>query len=383
MTVALGRDTGRSAAGAVPPSPPPSTWLLIADKLGDNAQIELLASALGWPCATRRLVFLDRWQAGKPRFRASVAHLDHDRSEPLAPPWPALILTIGRRPSMAALWVKQQSAGHTRLVIVGRPRRLFDCFDLVLAPPQYRLPERPNVLRLALPLLAVDPAAIAAAADRWRQRLAPLPRPLTAVLVGGPTGPFRFDAAVAADFVAALKRSTAGEGSLFVSTSRRTPRDVVDALAATLPPAATLYRWRDGDSDNPYKALLALADRFVVTGDSASMLVEVAHLGRPLAIYRLPMRRGAWQRARHRLARLLQPDASAPTRRLSALGHRFGDWLYDRGLAVSSREFDQLYRVLSDRGLAGFLGQPFLPATGTLPDDLAQATARIRALVGR
>jgi mitochondrial fission protein ELM1 len=41
----------------------------------------------------------------------------------LQPPWPDIVVTIGRRPSMVGLWVKAQSAGATRLVIVGRPRR--------------------------------------------------------------------------------------------------------------------------------------------------------------------------------------------------------------------------------------------------------------------
>ena len=34
--------------------------------------------------------------------------------------------------------------------------------------------------------------------------------------------------------------------------------------------------------------LLGLADGFVVTGDSISMMVEIARLGRPLAIFDLP-----------------------------------------------------------------------------------------------
>jgi hypothetical protein len=363
----------------------PRTWLVIGDKPGDNAQIALLASALGWPCETRRLAFLARWQTGKPRFRPSLDHLDRARSDPLVPPWPDLILTIGRRPSMAALWIAGQAAGHTRLVIIGRPRRFSDRFDLILAPPQYRVPDRPNVLRLRLPLLAVDPATIAIDVARWQARLAPLPRPLTAVFVGGPTGPFRFDADVARDFVDALRRTTGDIGSLFVSTSRRTPDAVVDAIATRLPPAATLYRWRDGDGDNPYKALLGLADRFVVTGDSASMLVEVANLGRPLAIYRLPERRGQMPRLRRRLARLLQPEPgeSGPDRRFGPLLTSLGDWLYDRGLVLASREFDQLYRVLVDQRLAEFLGQPFVTAGGVLPDDLARATDAIRTIAAK
>ena len=34
-------------------------------------------------------------------------------------------------------------------------------------------------------------------------------------------------------------------------------------------------------NDNPYLGLLAHGDRFVVTGDSISMLVEVARLAKP------------------------------------------------------------------------------------------------------
>ena len=57
-----------------------------------------------------------------------------------------------------------------------------------------------------------------------------------------------------------------------------------------LPAGARLYRWHDGGA-NPYHALLGLADRFVVTGDSVSMMVEVARLGKPLAIFALPEER--------------------------------------------------------------------------------------------
>ena len=296
---------------------PPRTWLVIGDKAGDNAQISLVADALGWPVETRRLRFLARYQTGKPRFRPALVHLDRALSDPLTPPWPDLILTIGRRPSMAALWVQERSGGATRLVIIGRPRRFLERFDLVLAPPHHRVPERPNVFRLALPLLAVDAAAVHRDAASWRTRLAPLPRPLTAVLVGGPTKPFVFDERVTADLVAAVLATTGGAGSLFVTTSRRTPTSVTRELQRILPANAILYHWCDGDADNPYKALLGLADAFVVTGDSASMMVEVARLGRPLAIYPLPERPGRVLTLRRRLAARLSHRPVAQRRRRS------------------------------------------------------------------
>jgi hypothetical protein len=247
---------------------------------------------------------------------------------------------------------------------------------LVIAPPQFQLPSRPNVLRLDLPLMRVDEAAIAAAADAWRARLADLPRPLVALLVGGPTKPYVFDQAVARRLIAQCRQIAAAEGgTLYVTTSRRTPPAVVEALAAALPAGARLYRW-DGGGDNPYHALLGLADRFVVTGDSISMMVEVVRLGKPLAIFALPAT-GRWLRLRSGLGQ-----------RLAALGNAAGgplasiaDALYRLRIAKYARDLSEIHRRLYARGLAVPLGEPFQPPRTRPSDDLAQAVERVRALV--
>src|SRR5262245_10908856 len=275
-----------TAAGATAATP--RVWSLIGEKPGDNALVRVVTDALGWPVEERRIAMRARWARGKPFVRASLHHVDRERSDRLEPPWPDLVITIGRRLSMVALWIRAQSGGRTRIALLNVPRRRARDFDLIVASAQYRDPRRANVVRLGLPLVRVDRAAVAAAADAWRARLAELPRPLTALLVGGPTKPVIFDAAVARDLAAAAAKGVAQSGgSLFVSTSRRTPPEVADALAAALPDAA-LYRWQPDARENPYLALLGLADGFIVTSDSITMMVEVARLGRPLAVYELP-----------------------------------------------------------------------------------------------
>lgn len=353
----------------------PRVWLLLGDKAGDNAQARALADALGWPYEEKRIVPLPHYVTGKPFVRPSLAHLDPERSDPLEPPWPDLVLTIGRRPSMAALWVKRQSgrqsARRSRIVILGRPRRLARRFDLIIAAPPYRLRPQRNVLRLALPLMRVDAAAAAAAAEAWRARLMVHPRPLIALMVGGPTKPLRFDAAIAADLIAEARRlAAAAGGTLFVVTSRRTPPAIIEALAAGLPAGGVLHRWRPEGGDNPYTALLGLADAFIVTGDSISMMVEIARLGRPLAIFPLPPRRKPLARWLDRLGTALPPPLRSP---VAALGRC--------GLLGHGRDFETLYRLLIERGLAVPLGAPFPPAGAAAPDDLALAAARIRALL--
>ncbi len=354
----------------------PRIWLLIGDKLGDNAQARTLADALGWAYEVRRVFPKPEWVLGKPRFVPGLHHLDPDRSAPLRPPWPDLLITIGRRPAMAALWVGEQSGGRTRLVLIGRPRRWIERFALVVVPGQFQVPSRGNVVHLALPLMRPDRAAVAAAAEAWRARLASLPRPLTAVFVGGETRPYRFDARVAQDLLdhlRALERSHGG--TLYITTSRRTRPEVVEALGSGLPRGAVLYRWSPDAADNPYQGLLGLADRFVVTGDSISMLVEVASLGRPLAIFALPVAGDPWSRARAALARTLgheqRPDGLVG--RILHAAHRLGIG-YPRDLGA-------VHRLLYRRGLAVPLGEPFQASSAGLDEELAPVAERIRALV--
>jgi mitochondrial fission protein ELM1 len=338
--------SARPDPGSVaPPTLTPRTWLLLGEKPGDNAQLRVLADALGWSYETRTLRMRPEWVLGKPRVRPSLAHVDRERSDPLAPPWPELLVTVGRRLSSAALWVRRESGGATKLVLIGKPRRHLRRFDLVVAPAQYRIGARPNVVRIGLPLVRIDAAAAAAAAAAWRERLAGLPRPLLALLVGGPTKAVRVDADVARDLAAraAAEAARAG-GSLYVCTSRRTPAPLLDAFAAGLPVRTPLYRWRPDDPYNPYLALLGSADRFAVTADSVTMLVEVARLGRPLAVAPLPARR-SWLRALTR-----------------------------------SRDLDAVARWLIAHGLATELGDPWRAPGAALDDDLAAVVARVRAL---
>ena len=351
-------------------SEPPRIWLLIGDKLGDNAQARVLVESLGWPYEERQVIPKPEWVLGKPRFVPGIEHLDLARSDPLQPPWPDLIVTVGRRPSMAALWVQDQSGGRSRIVLIGRPKRWGERFALIVAPSQFKIPPRANLVQLSLPLMRADPAAVAAAGEAWRARLAALPRPLTAVLVGGATKPFRFDAGVAATLLAELQHLQARDGgTLYLSTSRRTRPDVVAALGEELPPGARFYRWSaETRDDNPFMALLALADRFVVTGDSVSMMVEVASLGRPLAIFALPPGTSLADRWQWATAGLDLPGW------VTHLLHRLG-------IAGYGRDLGQIRRVLVERGLAVPLGQPFRTTAAPLADELAPVAQRIRALL--
>ena len=146
-------------------------WFLESEKMGDNAQVVPILEALGLPWISKRLFVKPQWRLGKPPFEVHLVHLDLDKSYVLAPPWPDLVITSGRRMAMVALWIQEQSDGKTKLVYVGRPRRWIERFDLVVGAAQYRLPQSANVLQLELPLMRPDLQAVERAGQVWATRL--------------------------------------------------------------------------------------------------------------------------------------------------------------------------------------------------------------------
>jgi hypothetical protein len=295
------------------------------------------------------------------------------------------VLTIGRRPSEFAARIQRASSGHTRLVQIGPgdTRLGFSGFDLLISNPQSPLPQRRNVMHLQLPLLYPDPTAIAAASAAWLPRFERLPRPWTAVLIGGSTPPFVLDAAVARRMIVDLERFAGRDGgSLLISTSPRTQGEVAAAVQATVPDNAFLHLWSADALENPHPALLGLADRFIVTADSISMQNEVIRLGKPLAIYPLPRDRKTWhRRSRHLLRSLRWPLRRRPSRReRPGHGERLADQLTRLGITQHRRDFRRFHRHLFATGRAVPFGRPLPPLQPPPPDERPAVARRIALL---
>lgn len=359
---------------------PPRVWLVLGDKKGDNGQVYTIEDALDWPCELRRIQMLDEFVFGKPKVGPSLYHIDRAQSDPLEPPWPDLIITVGRRPANVALWIRQQSGGQTRIVLVGKPSGMMDQFDLIVASSENRFPPMPNVLPVTLPLMRVDEEAVAAAAAQWKPRLEVLPQPLIGVMVGGPTGPYVFNDSVVRQLLKVATDIRAQGGTPYFTTSRRTPPEVVEELRRHLPPGCECYEWSADATDNPYKGLLGLADGFMVTGDSISMMVEVVRLRKPLAILSLPTSMlGSIDQSRRSLARWLFRPVTG------SLAGRLRGWLaslaYHSGFITHTRDFRAFHQMLVDRQLAVQAGAPFKPVSGDIPDDAAVVVERIKHLI--
>lgn len=350
-----------------PELPAPRVWVLLGKGQGGNVQMLNLAETLGWPFETRQLYHNALNRIPNLFLGPSILSVDRSRSDPLGPPWPDLVIAASRRSAPVARWIRRQSGGRTRLVHLFHAQAPLDRFDLIITLPQYRLPRRANVLHLSSALNRIPEARLTADAARWRPSFEPFPAPRIGLIVGGTSSSYVLDPDTAARLGREASAAARGAGgSLLISTTPRTPPDAADALFGAVDVPAFRYRWRAEDPDNPYFAILALADRFIVTVDSASVPVEACATGKPVALFEWPRRRPPGL-----MDRLLR---RSPLRQLQQA-------LLYLGLFKPRRDFDAYHRILRKRGLVTGLGDTARTPREPLEDGLAVAAARIRELL--
>ena len=344
-----------------------TVWCLLGKKAGDNTQVRALAEEAGFG-------FIEKHISARPwellchlGSGVTLAGIDRAQSSALEAPWPDLVISAGRRNEPVARWIKQQSGGKTRLVHIGRPWAALSKWDLIITTPQYFLPQQHNVVHNQLPLHRVSAQDLHSAGEQLRPRLLSLPRPWIAVLVGGDSGRFVMTADKGKRLgLLAEELAQATGGSVLATDSPRTPRAAADALQAQLRRPHFSYRWGSG-GDNPYRGLLAVADAFVVTGESMSMLGEAVDTGRPLYIFDVGDGDSRWWLLPH-------------SYRYKPLSHRLAMCIGPRRMR---RDIGKIQDALVESGSAQWLtrglvaagAQALRPRPANIPGDASSATA--------
>lgn len=240
---------------------------------GTLKQAEAVAMALNAPYRVLEVNTPQPWKFFAP-------HIVFGLPLGVSAPWPKLVISAGRQGALFALKVKQKNPS-TKLVHLLNPHTSAEKFDLVVRPAHDEAPQITNLFETLGAPCTVDEGVMEAEMAAWRPKLAPFPLPRLALFLGGPRSKNGWET----QKIMALKRQLykfleVEKGSLFISTSRRTPKGVLNQLLQNLPPDR-VYMW-EGMGANPYHAFLGFADAVAVTAESVSMLSEVASLGKPL-----------------------------------------------------------------------------------------------------
>jgi len=263
----------------------------IAETPGMMSQVRALALALGATLDVKTLPIGKPWDMlpniayatplGGRIFKNFIAR-------DINPPYPDLVISCGRRASMAALGLKHVIQNDkTKFIHIHHPCVPVKCFDLVVTVDHDKL-DGANVIKTRFALHSVTPAALAEARQRSQPRFAAYPTPHVAVLLGGTTNHYEFTIEAMAQIVMALGRMVnATPGSLLITPSRRTGDANIAMLKSVFAANPRVYIY-DEVEENPYMGMLALASTIVVTNDSINMMSEAAATGKPIYILPLP-----------------------------------------------------------------------------------------------
>ena len=336
----------------------PLIWILEGEKTGDNTQLAELASRCTARVKIMRLQYnvlhhLPNFVAG-----ASIRSVTGGIISELIPPWPDLVLAAGKRSVPVARWIRKASGGHAHIVQIGRPRAPLDDFDLVVSTPQYGLPPHPRLAEMDLPF-AVAKVVGSVERERWRSAWQHLPRPLNVVAVGAGKFPMSLPSSALRRLGKAASAAAAG-GSLLIIMSPRSATDAHLTIAREVTVPHCCYPWVP-EGDNPYQAALALADRFVVTSDSVSMISEGLSTGKPVSLFMLPV---------------------SPLQIRWNAQYGLAAWLARKGILQPPRDIAQISRKLLARGYVNELGAPEV-ATRTYRRNDEEIVRLIKALLDR
>jgi len=255
---------------------PVTAWAVTTGETGMRTQARGLAQAVADVVVEKTVASGPAWP-----WRASP------QADRLGPPWPDVVISCGRRSAIASLVARKAAGGAFLAVHVQDPRARAGEFDLIVAMEHDVIAAGPRVIKVPTALHDLTPGNLTEARAAWKDRLAPLGRPLVGVVIGGDLKGRPFTPADSERLIAGLTRLMRAGAALAITPSRRTPAWTRGKLAATFGGHPRVFLW-DLAGDNPYRAILASADRLVVTSDSVSMVSEAIASPHPVEVFDRP-----------------------------------------------------------------------------------------------
>lgn len=189
-----------------------------------------------------------------------------------------LVIGTGSGTFYAAKALAKRLGGKCAVVLTPAGYAL-SAFDCILSPQFDNAPDRPNIVKIPVNLVANDDAFYAAGVSEFKARRGGHGgnegAKAVAFIVGGPNKCSSMDAEWMRSQLEKIFGETPG-CEHWVTTSRRTPPDV-EAVVDSFPFDYKLVYSRD--RFNPIPAFVMLADRLYVTAESTGMISEACSFG--------------------------------------------------------------------------------------------------------
>ena len=265
-------------------------WVLLDSRMGSVGQARGVVGFLDkekYEIVEKNLEYTKL--SGLPNFLRgkTLVGLTPESKKQIVAPFPDMVLSISRRTVPVARYIKKQNKSSKLIQLMHPGKTGLKEFDLALVPEHDKNKKAySNVSYVVGAPHRITDKVLQEAQQKWAPEFENLPKPLTAVIVGGAIKKKEFSIENASDLgnkIRMIKEKTGG--SILITTSRRTGSKAEKIIMDTLKdiPAHT-FLWGE-KKENPYMGYLACADNIVVTGDSVSMCCESCGTKKPVFIF--------------------------------------------------------------------------------------------------
>ena len=272
-------------------------WCLTDERIGSSKQAIILANKL---CNNRTVIkniIYNKFIILPNLLKFKTTGIDFKKSDNLTvkniEQLPEIIIFAGRRLAGLALYLKKefyrQFKKNVKLISILNPNYNFKLFDFVILPKHdgIKTDKYKNVIAINGSICELDENKIKTDVENFKQQIIKqYKHPCYCLMVGGDTKNKKMNISSFKIFVKNLDNKIKKEnGFLLISTSRRTNQECITMLKNTIRCEHYLYQWQKDDKNNPYFAFLGLADKFITTADSISMLAEIINLHKMTYVY--------------------------------------------------------------------------------------------------
>lgn len=266
-------------------------WILSDNRAGNYSQVLGLAKELGinykivnidhGPFSLLPNLFLRSSLVGLNKTTKDfIKNLDY---------YPKVAIAAGRRCAPILLYLKKKSLNRTKIIQIMNPSLDFKKFDCLIIPLHDKIKYNgSNLLRSVGAITKVSDSTIKYEVSKFSSELNSDKKKI-AVFIGGDTKKTKFDR----DSLKLLITNCSNiakniDAQLLVLTSRRTSESLSKAAQNILSNSGCDYKFYDYINickNNPYLAIMGVADYFIVSGDSVSMISEACGTGKPVYIF--------------------------------------------------------------------------------------------------
>lgn len=267
-----------------------SAWIIIDDKIGNANQAKALAQSMDISYKIKTLKYnfwgyLPNWL----KFD-SLLGVNLDLSDDLTEPYPDLIISCGRKTAAVSSYIKKMNP-KTFIVHLMHPDLPFENFDLVALPHHDLIEKFNNINNIIYTIGApsyINKLTLENSGKKLQKDLPSLKPPYVSLIIGGKTKKGNYTPEELAALIEKADSLTKDiNGSLLISTSRRTEQGISKQLKQKISSPYFFFDWHEEDlQNNPYYGFLDLSDYIIVTGDSVSTCSEALSTGKAVYIYR-------------------------------------------------------------------------------------------------